>query len=1125
MDPLHQQILDRLAGELDDQVFEDCACDLLRDIYPGLVPVRGGGDAGMDGAIADGEGEAFPLICTTRQAYRRNLVESLESFVAHGRRRRKVVFATSQVITPQKRRGLEDIASKRGFTLVQIVDRRGMANLLYSKSRWLQDLLGLSGTPSALSAVPRSRRPLLDIELVGRHEDLEWIRSCSGDCIVAGEPGSGKTYLFLHLIQQGWNGLFLVDEDRGEVKRALLDQRPATVVFDDAHLRPDVIAMLRQLREEMAVGFSLAVTTWTWQGDLDAVAAALPGAPVRRLRLLPRHEILEILKQAGIRGSDEVLRELVDQAANKPGLAATIAHLWKRGAWKEIIEGKALRQEVMAAFRSTGGEVEDLLAALSLGGDSGMGLEPVQRFLGLDLPAVRRQAAALAAGGILDEGRDGALSVWPRSLRTALLRTVFFSDGPPRPNYDLLLEGAPSFSDAIQELATVRRAGARIPELQQRLVEAGCDDESARSAWRRLARAGKDDAHWVLEHYPGDFLDVAYALLEEIPGEVIPRLLIRGADEKQRGVKEGKAMSLLASWIQELRPDQVEEALRRRQLVARAARSFLAAGGGDPGTGVQAICLALRPNQQGSSRDPGLGNTVNLWFALLPLEGLRGIAEIWEGVKPVIPALDRTSWQALESALWAWMHPSTAAPGAPVSEDAAREMPAFALRLLGDLIALANGSPGLQARLARLGAQLGASLAVELDPVFEMLYPEGYREDEADLEAARQLGLQALASEWARLGPRAMTERLAWYETEAQRIGYGWPRGSQELCQELAARVSDPMPWLDALVEGHLPSIFVSPFLSRIVQERCNGWHQVAEDCLGMETCQFAAVDAILRLPDAPCSLLGKALDCAIAWPQAIETVALRNEMPPENLCAALRHPRSEIALAAAVGLWCAHHGSGAVPDKLLDDWRDAVLRARGDSSQTGFEYWLGDILVNDPDLALGWLRSRVLEPDAGLMLSSRAFSSAIQALRRQHRSQLLTELASAPVLASLLPSLIGRDIELYRQLLGLTQLRPYHLEPLAGKPDHAWQELALLALDCGHDPERIAEAAVSDGGEFAGPGIEHWTAWAQAFKALEERPGAHPLMSEIGCHGMRIVEGYLQAAQSRQEEISRRGL
>ena len=56
-DPFYRQIIDRLDGTVDPELFEQCAADLLREIYPTLVPIRGGADAGMDGAIADALGE------------------------------------------------------------------------------------------------------------------------------------------------------------------------------------------------------------------------------------------------------------------------------------------------------------------------------------------------------------------------------------------------------------------------------------------------------------------------------------------------------------------------------------------------------------------------------------------------------------------------------------------------------------------------------------------------------------------------------------------------------------------------------------------------------------------------------------------------------------------------------------------------------------------------------------------------------------------------------------------------------------------------------------------------------------------------------------------------------------
>jgi hypothetical protein len=77
-DPFYRQIIDRLKGPLDPELFEQCAADLLRAIYPTLVPMRGGADSGMDGAIADGEGEPFSLVTTTDERVLRNLTRSLK---------------------------------------------------------------------------------------------------------------------------------------------------------------------------------------------------------------------------------------------------------------------------------------------------------------------------------------------------------------------------------------------------------------------------------------------------------------------------------------------------------------------------------------------------------------------------------------------------------------------------------------------------------------------------------------------------------------------------------------------------------------------------------------------------------------------------------------------------------------------------------------------------------------------------------------------------------------------------------------------------------------------------------------------------------------------------------------
>jgi hypothetical protein len=509
---------------------------------------------------------------------------------------------------------------------------------------------------------------------------------------------------------------------------------------------------------------------------------------------------------------------------------------------------------------------------------------------------------------------------------------VFFPGSASRNDYRPLLDSAPNLATAVKEIAAVRRAGAPVLEIRELVLQAGSGEESARSAWHLLAGSGEEDARWVMEHYPGELLDVAYALLEQVPAAVIPRLLERAAEEVRARERESRALGLLRSWIQEPHTAQVNEALFRRERVAHAAKRFLTEGG-DLGTGVHGISLALIPNQKWSSRDAGLGLTVKLWSALLPADGLRRITQLWEEVKGAIPALDRAALQHLESILWDWMHPSHPVMGAEVSSEAEREMAAFALRALQDLLPLAQSSPGLRARLTRLAGQLGETLPVELDPIFELLYPESYVETEPAREAARQEALCELAGEWARLGPRGVA------------------------------------------------------------------------------------------------------------------------------------------------------------------------------------------------DLALGWLRARLRDTDLPTSFLAGPFAAAVQALGSEQRAELLGDLPVVPVLRSLLPRLVVRDAGLYLRLLARADLAEFHLVPLGGKPDEAWTELALLALEAGYSPERIASAAVwgADGHFYRGPGVEYWEGWAQAFAPLEDHSRSD--VREIGRHGRELIDSYLQRARTEPEQVALHGI
>lgn len=78
-DPFYQAIVRQLEDGVDAELFERCAADILRGEWPTLVPVRGGGDAGMDGAVGQPGEMPMPLVCTTGTDVIGNLTQSVDS--------------------------------------------------------------------------------------------------------------------------------------------------------------------------------------------------------------------------------------------------------------------------------------------------------------------------------------------------------------------------------------------------------------------------------------------------------------------------------------------------------------------------------------------------------------------------------------------------------------------------------------------------------------------------------------------------------------------------------------------------------------------------------------------------------------------------------------------------------------------------------------------------------------------------------------------------------------------------------------------------------------------------------------------------------------------------------------
>lgn len=1087
-DPLYQQILTALENLPSDQgnLFEECMVDLLAEIYPGLAPVYGGSDAGMDGAIPDAEGEPFPLVCTIGKDVARNLAGSLDSHPKRFPKARKVVLATSRPITNPKRFELQELARKRDFTLAQIHEQRGVANLLYRAPDWRRVLLGLSGDLPALSVFPPGRRPLVELELQGRDRDLEWLKTGTGDRLVLGQPGSGKSYLLHNLALDGW-GLFVATDDRERLFDGIRKQRPPRIIFDDAHASLPLLDALVQGRRELG-DFEIIATSWEFQAaDVKAALGNVPTSQVHKLELLTRSEILAIYHQLGVEGSNDELRWLVAQADNRPGLAVTLGQLLRQGAWQEVMRGEALLENVVACFQALVGEdVAGLLAAFGIGGDTGHEMVAVAEQLGLPVEIVRQRCAALAAGGVLREARNTALSVWPRQLRMALLRQVFFTGTGTSLPYRALLERAPDRSSAVDALVDADHI-ARVPanELRELVVQNG-----SRGAWLGMV-AREEHVDWALEVYPGPIVDLAPQALGLRPHKVIPRLLAEAeGDTGPTRSRPHHPLRILEDWIEDLRDH--ERSIDRRRILASEASSFLESGG-DRNVARGAMLLALSPKLRGTSPD-ALGHTVTVRYGLLPRELLDQIPAIWKSVEPSFQTLAPGTWSQLQKALWDWIYPESGAPGLDSSDRRREQMREIARTILLDLWRSGEHGPGLSAGIARLAARIDLRMPGREDGVFDVLFPDEAKTLEEMQEQGKALAkaVSELASDWSGRSPRDVARDLLFFEKEAAIIDQKWPRESPALCRSMAQIAELPELWAEAFLGEELPGDLLAPFLERTVSERRPRWAALLERALERpQTTWKAAQIALLaeKLPDG----LSENLDREVSeLLPLIETMCLRGEMPSGRQRELLEHSEWPVAMATAIGTWTADP-RGKIPDNLESAWREAILRSKtrhyGSEAEatTPFEYWLGEILASDPDLAKSWLEIRLQDPPRWVDHERGPFVRASSSLTSEQSRQLLSSVPPSGVAATLIPRLVSKDPEAYRTLLERADLKAYHLKPLFGLPEEDWEPLASLALEAGASPEKVAMATLYYGSfTIAGNGIEHWQRRERAFQAIE---------------------------------------
>ncbi len=1016
----------------------------------------------------------------------------------------EAVVATSQALTPQRRRNLGARARELGFTLRNIHDRGDFTGRLYSNSKWRLELLGLPGDPPALSALPRLPGPYRVGELIGRDEELDWLRGRESDALIVGQPGAGKTALLETLAQEGF-GLFVGSDDPGQIADAFRDNPVRFVFVDDPHLRESMLDLLLRLREAPGFDFGIVASTWPRHEETQALRLYLRQGDVLSVTGLSRDQVGRIVRGEHPQLPDLVIGEILDQSQDppgdvrriggtcRPGLAMTLARHTARLGLKQLVGGGFLIESLR---REAGLSPEELdyLATLAMGGRAGMTLGAAARALGQREVVLRGALEALSGTGTLTETRGRALAVQPAALRHALVARTYFSGGlglSPAAA-EAAMEGAEDAVACTKTLLGALARGATVPQglIRDRLrrhSEAGVGNRPLEA----YAETGPEEATWVLAKYPDLASSVAPHALTDAPERALGRLVPLALD----GGGSDDIGSEIESWVRAGEPgaDAVD---RRHQLLrALAAPGVPARDAPEAAARLVSSCFSLK-----FFRFEGDAVTVEKFtmpMSSLTASDVRRLAKLWPTTVELLCDLGVAGILSAQRIVRHWTVGVRTPGKLPETIEASRSEVGGMLELALDawgrepgFLHWAHGmvrEHGLTTRIPALDDGLLAELFPAPDQRPRILDRKTKRLDQAAIakrSSEERHAARRLAGKWRGREPGSVADRMLLLRHQGRLSGFSGTRPLDLLAIQLSEVVDDPAAWLRAFAEREAPAEWVHPFLAVCVEGDPSGdtpWR--ALDRLDPQReYAWVSLQVGLRLRDPPVVALGLVTDAARKHARALRDGVFWSEVPDAWRLRLLKDVDHTVRGETAAALWDLHEWERP-PGEMGAAWEDAAVTC-------GSANFLHDVFRADRPAAVAWLihearessrrkderieradesleetgsrRRTVLqlleESDVLYSLDTELLAAASGTLDLEDRRRLIRniEVAADPLFFAYL---VGGAPALYADLLKRRAPREAHLAPLSLEPRLAAtgpeppnrDELVRMAIEHGY--------------------------------------------------------------------------
>lgn len=815
---------------------------------------------------------------------------------------------------------------------------------------------------AALSIFPRTSRPLMiDAPIIGREEELEWLSNLEQDSLLVGQPGTGKTFLLYRLVLKG-NAVFLNTTDNDEIRSAFKIDAPQFLLVDDAHVSPEVLIDLRQMRNQFGLDFIILATSWPGDAELIKDRLMLSRSNVRELPRLNADQIVEIINNTGIDRPNSVIREIQEQADGRPGLALTLSEMYKKkDGGIDIWQGITLKNYLLHYQPLKDVPSQDVLGIFAIGGMKGMPLDKVAKVLGGQPLLLKKYIAKLSSAGLILEASSTHISVQPRALRYALIRDTFFVDRVQWWDIDDLIRHVPSEFDTLLEIMHAQSRGANVP---QEWLRKKLEIQNSSELWMNYAALGEEQGEFVVKNHPDKVIQKSKSKrsLELFPDLVLP-LFFEDAcgDSRALAPNPDHSLRIIQDWIRSA-PLNTQEIKRRREALFWAIKNWVE-NDSDSDVALRAISILMSPRYESHESDPGLGNSVTLTYGLPGLNDLQIAYDFWTEVLVCLNQLEISSWQPLQELFWEWVYPESVYQD--VSIEIRKWMRGSARQMLRDIVPLVGNRQGILRWLQEMSDELDLELDISIDQDFMVLFPfedrvvdesaaidgmENWREEE---EKQKNTVIQ-LADKWKTTDPSNVARKLRYIESEATFANLNWPRLTPLLCERIANEVSNYDEWLRAFISQELYSDLIEPFLVLAAQNNEDYWIELATKALEGENTRYASISVILRYSNLSQQVFRQANSRLGGYSSLVKTLCIRNQIPEDTLLSLLQHENDEIVTAVAIGEWRTEP-KGIVRESLRQLWREVVLhRVPAD------EYSLAEILKSEPELSKEWLDIKI---------------------------------------------------------------------------------------------------------------------------------------------------------------------